>query len=609
MMKCPCGAIYCKECDVCHSCGEVMSEWKAPTQIKLPANLKPITQKGRGVVALREWGYNIPYLTGFVRDEDSLAAAMGSYPKLFARPCPKTPRHGFVDSRVISSIEELRTVLAETLAADPDGEVMVMSPLVGDKLWNAVLTPSLLTVGAGNDGATNGTDTVSFPLSSQLPSQLLKDAGIPADQDPYVELVGDPYGSVWWTQLRSGPRLGAVTRNFIPSPIVVEHVLCAGTQPLLEWERIIEASRDVLGLVVYHPGGSLTDHWTVHARSWNIPVILDGPMPQKGDKLEPEGDSTQPDPVAVLKGIIAGSRLKLPVEAQDKNPAINLMLLGLYSAPRLGGSFGGWLGLAAAIMLRYGSLALNGEVRHFEGYSAKHGKPERTTVYKRALSYSLSRHRARLNRLINLLRYGFSGNSIGGEKWGRCGYALIPLFNAVRNLARDPSPDQVGEIIRALNKAVDQAHNNGWWLNKFTTDGNVYQRIQAGELKQILPVCHKILEWGKLIQSLDPATYSNSLKEIAAWPDTKFVPITISKAETASLPPFPGMVVTIRAKLLGAKMTKSLVVPQKVMERDGVNSAAYYVVKTPTGLGLEARAGGGAEIVWSEDTLDKGRED
>src|SRR5882757_8204135 len=96
----------------------------------------------------------------------------------FARPCPKRPRHGFVDSRVVKSVEELKGVVRETLKEDPEGEVMVMK-FIPSRL-NVVWTPSMLTVGKGHDGATCGKDTINIPLSGKnpLPPSLLSEAGI-----------------------------------------------------------------------------------------------------------------------------------------------------------------------------------------------------------------------------------------------------------------------------------------------------------------------------------------------------------------------------------------------------------------------------------------------
>jgi hypothetical protein len=58
----------------------------------------------------------------------------------------------------------------------------------------------------------------------------------------------------------------------------------------------------------------------------------------------------------------------------------------------------------------------------------------------------------------------------GGKEWGKCTAALIELDTAILEMLRWPTHANVLAMTEKLNLAVNQAHNNGWWMNKFTGD-------------------------------------------------------------------------------------------------------------------------------------------
>jgi len=618
-----CGGSWCGNHKKCHACekdyghylidaatGKITKTWQQIQDEATPAvvpgwSLTPRTQKGKGVIALKKHGIgsshgvSVPGVYGFLTALDGMVKV--GFPRdYFARPCPLTPRHGFVDSKVITTSDELKAMLTETLAADPNGEVMVMEPVPKPK-WNVVWTPTSITAGKGNDGATNGSDTVSIPLMREhLPSKLLTAAEIPPNDDPYMEIVAGEWDTIYFTQLRSGPRMGAITANYIPSTVTVEKVLEAKGS-LLEWERVIKAHSETLGIVVNHPGGSFTDHYTVHARTFGIPVVLDGRQLTPGDVLEKESEDVIPDPLAVLKGLVAGEKMDIP--SGKTGSQIALMLTALYNASAMGGENGKWLGLAASMMLRFGSVALSGEARHVVGYFPHphvKQKLERSEVYHRCYPFTLSRHRARCNRLTNILRYGFNGGSIGGEKWARCGASLMPLFNAVSELAREPGPEPVQKLIRALNVAVDQAHNGGWWMNKFTGE-EMFTAIQTGSLHHILTGVPTMLAFNSIYQATTAPYIDKRQNEWASWPVTGFTPLRLDTAKVEHLPPIPAMV--LRVKPRGLKgMEKTIEISTAALAK--AIGGTFYVIPTPTGWGVELRHKNGVKkMIWTEQAL------
>src|SRR5689334_11701241 len=86
---------------------------------------KPRTQKGKGLVALRE-------VVGSTVDAkfaiDNSQIPEHGWPQ-FCRPAPSQPRHGYIDSRVVKSKAAAENLLAEVLADDPMGELILCPPI------------------------------------------------------------------------------------------------------------------------------------------------------------------------------------------------------------------------------------------------------------------------------------------------------------------------------------------------------------------------------------------------------------------------------------------------------------------------------------------------
>src|SRR5688572_21917508 len=121
---------------VCKTCGAEWDPYWTHHTCPLPDGTKFKSQKVKGLIQLLTWKRNneasnlskILYPRFVVRSKEELSSLVDlptfSYP-YFARPCPLNPQHGFVDSRVVQNNEQLEKVIEETLAADPEGEVML----------------------------------------------------------------------------------------------------------------------------------------------------------------------------------------------------------------------------------------------------------------------------------------------------------------------------------------------------------------------------------------------------------------------------------------------------------------------------------------------------
>lgn len=444
------------------------------------------TQKARGLSRLRHVGSagsgsEVLQIYGILHQKEVLGEIRIP---TFARPCPHRPRHGYIDSRVVKSKEELDQLAAEVFADDPSGEVM-LTPVYHDVKYNAIWTPGLLTIGKGHDGATAGKDTVSVPLSGRIPDHieaLLEGSGVGKDEDPYIEAI-TVGGTTKLTQLRAGPK-GARLGNYIPAEIKVKEVIQTNGEDLLQWEAKIHALEGKTGVVVYHPGGSPADHYSVHCRCFSIPVMYDR-KPEIGEVLDPTSNPTL-DPSEVIAGaVIAAQLMTKDPESLDRAGWAELMLFGFHMSGAMSGKASRLLGASVVSMIRLGMAALAGEARHCQSVNGFDLPTNRQEVWKGMDGKSLTELRASINELINVHLCGqFASSGFGGKKWAQCGVSLVPLFNGLEELAKAQSEAEftaaINSTVRALNVAVNQAHNGGWWMNKFVCQG-VFDRLQIND--------------------------------------------------------------------------------------------------------------------------------
>jgi hypothetical protein len=266
------------------------------------SSINPRTQKAKGVMRLTRRGRsNAPFAclvqsnpkTFLLPYQEPKADDFAWGKKLFARPCPERPRHGFVDSRPVSSLEEVRALYFEALEADPVAELLVM-PFATSR-YSAVATHAGVTWSLGNDGATGtGKPTRFIPASSgatvfnqHVASRLLgaygpKEVGI--NTSAYLEIVEDQDWSRL-VQTRDGPEQTTAT-DWVPKDgyEVCNVLVLSGEPDLLSWEKDIQAFAKEAGPVLYAPGLGLSSHYAVHAIANGIPVIT-SKMPNVGDKL------------------------------------------------------------------------------------------------------------------------------------------------------------------------------------------------------------------------------------------------------------------------------------------------------------------------------------
>lgn len=448
---------------------------KTPVPVPVPADMTdaPKTQKARGIVALQKHKMLSAAFARVAQTEDqavTYATAQG-FP-CFVRPCPTVPRHGFVDSRVVHTVEDVKQVWGETMAEDLQGELIVMPYVDAD--FNMVWRPGLLAVGPGHDGATAGKGSISIFLQPQWSKSgiwqtVSTDAGVDLSKDdPFIEAVSAGGSDTVVTQIRAGVKGTVTAPDWNPEPFVIGEVITiasdtkADPDAMLAWET--RAKELIPGHhVVYNPGGNLGDHWSVHAQIAKIPVVTTF-CPKVGDLLPKLGLDLVPlDPQAVLWGFlggVAGPSLKSDLGARKR--AVCAAVCGVHHGMRFGGDAGVHIGASVAFLLRLAQAAVWGEARH-----AEHSGLSRDQVYKAVLDDWLT-GREQFAKKVSLMHTHHWHGGFGGSPWAAIGHGTIALDRAVLDLLADPTEARAGALVARLNALVNLAHNNGWFLNKFS---------------------------------------------------------------------------------------------------------------------------------------------
>lgn len=448
----------------------------------------PRTQKGRGVAAMRCYpplAVSVPECV-FVQREEQVAqiGGFGNFRGLFVRPCPPTPEHGYQESMIVGKgdTDAIIGMLKKTLEVFPESELMIMSPIKAQSSF--VWTPGRIVVGRGTDGATSGGKVVcELPLVPiALPEGLLRAAGIGAGETPYIEGLVES-GQVWLVQLRPGPEPPPST-DYIPQRVVVGRVIRAEGD-LVEWGKRVRTLRE--GDVVEHVGGSLVSHYGVRCMTTRIPIMTSR-VPVVGDVLEPTatGAFGEMDPDAVKKWMLYASRGAGSArwDGVTQGKLCRAALFVLHHAAAIGVRYPELLGAAVMVLMKLGTAACLGEHRYYtQPPNATVGA--RDVVYRRALRH-FHESRVRLADVKEMFEAAPQpSGAVGGVAWAKCTWTVLNLEQAIRRLCvEEATHEAVGGVIEAANVLVNEAHNGGWWLNKFCSE-SFFDQCSTGDPRAI----------------------------------------------------------------------------------------------------------------------------
>lgn len=454
---------------------------------------RPRTQKGRGIRVLVQLGY-LPMKSVFLcrknQDPAKLLADLPKSTKIMARPCPSKPRHGFVDSRVIKSTEDLNKVIDETLAQDPHGEVICMPFMPAE--YSAVLTNTGVTMGKGTNGATAGSSAIHIPCNSDLEYSLGIDDRYISCRDGrkfartvrclryishdakktrlFIETVGDRV-----VQLRTGPLMeggNESAHSWSPVTVVSPRVVLTvtGDEDFLEYEHLLDDLKKAHGanhVIVHFPSGSLLSHFAVQAVAKGLPIVTGktSKVP-KVDQLYRFGCAAELVVFgnAYRQAVVRGLKLGATVTPDNESVCWSIAIIqGIGSATKTIASVG-LIAAASMILMRAGTAVCLGEYRHFFrkgpglqkyqpmgplgiplGYRFTKDEmmPNRDSVYKEVFTNydwtSIDTYYL-MQQYMSAAKYDFRHrpwrSSYGGPKWGDCTDAAMSVYDAMLPVMR-----------------------------------------------------------------------------------------------------------------------------------------------------------------------------
>lgn len=446
--------------------------------------LKVRTQKAKGVLFGLDWlEHNYKFSRffhtpthGLIQDEEEFDSNSITLP-CFARPCPTVPKHGFVDSKVVKNRTQLKKLWKEIIKEDSKGELLIGPYLPNVKANLVYVTSGMLSVGVGNDGATAGKKSISFPVAPEkFPQKFMKICGLTKEDAVYIEAVLNDEGSgigkdVWkFTQARGGPKLNTTSPDYIPKKVKVKKVVKPHND-LLRWEK--ETKKFKPGTVVYSEDHTLASHAAIHCVLNKIPFITTK-KPKIGDTLIPSKTSR----IRLRRrNFKAGVRAAINICRKGKHHK-DLIRFFYFSLSVLHNwvyiqesEHADWLlGASSTMLAKICTALVLGEYRHKRGGKDK-GK-KRETIYNR----SFRKHSDALSKLPEAFKSFYSDSwngGFGGLPWATCAWYSYSLWEHIVRLYNRKSTNltdkEKADIVTVMNKTINLAHNNGWWFNKFAT--------------------------------------------------------------------------------------------------------------------------------------------
>ena len=421
-----------------------------------------------------------------------LATEAGIYSngaQIMARPCPTVPRHGFVESRIVKTVGDVKQICKETLLADPRGELILM-PFLESAKFSSVLTNQGLSIGSGHDGATSGKDAILIPCVSDIVSwidnqlgdikltvngqyrQLSRSRYIGYTKDPkrqpYLELVGSSI-----VQARYGPSAGVGATSYHPEgktwavfdDIWEPSMVLLADFSLFEQtikEKVLTAKKCQRSLVLYLPTGTLSCHAAVQAICHGVAVVTgpNAPTPYKRvyfGARNAETYSIASVMIAAQEGFELG--LKTELDTYKRSGGITwaaAVIQGMASVGTTPQSTK-FLTAATVILLRAGLAACFAEHRHWRYFgsngesqtpvgpvtktlksplSSKHTPSSRSAYYQTTFKVGFLKDKTLYELLgkVQAIESDFNeklwSSSIGGQAWGKCTLAVKQLLVA-----------------------------------------------------------------------------------------------------------------------------------------------------------------------------------
>lgn len=488
------------------------------------------TQKARGLQALYIKHRKMQPIA-LIRSQDEIDAGLAivQFP-IMARPCPRKPRHGFVESCIVKTRTSLEKVVQETMAADPHGEVILMAPVKAS--FSGIVTNTSITLGRRRNGATTGKHCVSIPchtnvrialgLHDRIPvlrknrkithTQVATYAGIKAADGIFVETVGKEI-----VQLRTGPEYNSSLTRFSSMPdIRPEFVFTVPfNMDFLAYEKklteLIACATDPALVLILQPNASLTSHYMVQAISKGCSVATDvnGCEPGQLITFLRSGSMSQFPSASSANyrhAIQKSMELAYSVKPTCDTLAWAVSVIQGIGPTRHNQASVNLVVAAAVILAKAGAGICLGEYRHFfrvgpgrfgaialapvsfpheQKYHYHEGPLDRTQIFEAAFTLPWQKRETWFEMISILSRVesdyhipdGWAGG-YGGTKWGDCTAATVDLVmsllpyvltgdeKAEKPLQINTASKQLQCVIQAANRLITVSHNTNKCLTK-----------------------------------------------------------------------------------------------------------------------------------------------
>jgi hypothetical protein len=464
----------------------------------------------------------------------------------FARPCPIAPRHGFIDSKIITDRYSLKKMWKNVKKEDPNGEI-VLGPYFKNIKYNMIYASNgIFSIGIGNDGATGGKRSVSFPVGPTFFDEKFREESGLNDKDTvYLEAIMQNLGGIWkLVQARGGPKVSSSSLDFIPKNILVKEIV-APINNLLKWESMVKSFKP--GTVVYGKGHTLTSHAAIHCIINRIPFIT-SVKPKIGQNLLAcEESFTKVNRTNFLKGVTAGMKLCEDEDNMKRLMYFSLSVIHNWAYIRKSNHADWLLGSASIVFLKICAALSFGEHRHHKGPYTN----SRNSIYKEILCKGL----CEFNKLPNLFKDFYNEDweeGFGGIPWATCTWYSYMVWKTIMdiNLKKTTyiSDKEVTNLISIINKATNVAHNSGWWFNKFAKNDDLnFLARQSGlaasavahlyyECKLNYDNVKRIIKFPKLLKKIDKPFMEDKHKNIIwvsidydSWKDIRMIGMTMWK--------------------------------------------------------------------------------
>ena len=257
----------------------------------------------------------------------------------------------------------------------------------------------------------------------------------------------------------------------------------------------------------------MLSHYAVHAGLNGLSVFFDE-RPVVGRTYEPTTQLAGYDVEWVRAGLAAGIG---SLAYEDSKAAVYCMLLALHHSQALRTPEGSYLiGWSAATMVNLGMAACRGEARHELDLDVPDfaGLAHREAVWRRFLSDAdaVLVEREDLGRALFAFEEFDWSKNYGARPWAECLQAVLGLEAACTAFVAGRATPE--DVIIALNHAVNQAHHNGWWLDKFAAS-SAFDDMARGDVYAILEGA--FYAW-RVISRRDSAAHRQAdFERLQAW--------------------------------------------------------------------------------------------